>query len=590
MMKWLCLCVAVSCLFGSQSFGQDNAAQRKADSLRHQIDSLQLPGKKKIDSLKQVGKSVSTLGASTQQKVKHTLDSLNPNRKVAGYQNRIDSTQRALSGRLTSVQNRLKARSDSLRSLNLPTEKVDAQIAQLQSNIDSLKLPIPSVNVKQAEERLQKLNTSVAGRVEKLEQGVGIHTKKLPTELQSKVGSVSSITNSVTQQLPANPLSGVNLPSGNGMPGNLNANLPGVTAPSLPGASLPTGGGLPSANGIGTLPGINSPASATNVPAIPSANGLNTASGLPSANMPAVDLREATEISKQAGELGQIPGEANQYKEQLNQLKEGEIDSAMVKKWMEENASRLKETKMLREQQQAIEKYKQMSERYRDPVAMKKELQKNAKELAFDKVAASQATVNEAVANMNKLKKAQGDVKTIDTQAKQKRVNPMHGKPFKERLLPAVSLQMQNGTNFLLDVNPSIGYHLTGRWTAGVGWNERIACNFSKGRYFISEERVYGIRSYLQFRLLGQLTLRGEVETMNSPVRQLNLPLDNGNRKWVWSYVAGIKQEFRISKHINGNAQVLYNLYDPKRESPYADRLLIRVGFEFPFQPKKTNK
>lgn len=92
MMKWLCLCVAFSCLFGSQSFGQDNAAQRKADSLRHQIDSLQLPGKKKIDSLKQVGKSVSTLGASTQQKVKHTLDSLNPNRKVAGYQNRIDST------------------------------------------------------------------------------------------------------------------------------------------------------------------------------------------------------------------------------------------------------------------------------------------------------------------------------------------------------------------------------------------------------------------------------------------------------------------------------------------------------------------
>jgi hypothetical protein len=587
MMKWLCLCVAVSCLFGSQSFGQDNTAQRKADSLRHQIDALQLPGKEKIDSLKQVGKSFSTLGASTQQKVNHKLDSLNPNQKLTNYQTRIDSTQRALSGRLTNVQNRLKAKSDSLRTLNLPTEKVDTQIAQLQTNIDSLKLPIPSVNAKQAEERLQKLNTSVVGRVEKLEQGVGIHVKKLPTELQSKIGNVSSITNSVTQQLPVNPLPGVNLPSGNGLPGNLNTNLPGVTAPSLPGASLPTGGGLPAANGATSFPGINTPSNPS-ISGIPSANGLNTGS-VPSANLPTANLSEVTDISQQAGELAKLPGEANQYSDQIQQLKDGELDSAVVKKWMEENASRMKETKMLKEQQQAIDKYKQMSARYRDPVAMKKELQKNAKELAFDKVAASQTTVNEAVTNLNQLKKTSADLKTIDTRMKEKRTNPMRGKPFRERLLPAVSLQMQNGTNFLLDVNPSIGYHLTGRWAAGFGWNERIACNFSRGRYFISEERVYGVRSYLQFRLLGQLTLRGEVETMNTPVRQLNLPLDNRNRKWVWSYVAGIKQEFRISKHINGNAQVLYNLYDPRRESPYADRLLIRVGFEFPFH-KKANK
>ncbi|MBI3221283.1 MAG: hypothetical protein HYZ44_17365 [Bacteroidetes bacterium] len=584
MNRWW-VCVIFSCIFWSFSFGQDTSAQRKADSLRQQIDSLQLPGKKKIDSLKQLRKSVSSVGASAQQKVNHALDSLHPNQKLTNYQTRIDSTQRALTGRLTNVQNRLKAKSDSLKSLKLPTEKVDAQITQLQTNIDSLKLPIPSVNVKQAEERLQKLNNSVTSRVAKLEQGVGIQTKKLPTELQSKVGNVSSITNSVTQQLPANPLSGVSVPAG-GLPGSLNTNAPGITTPSIPGASLPTGGGLPSANGVGALPGINAPSSSS-MPSIPSANGLNTGS-MPSTNLPTANLNEVTDISKQAGDLAKLPGEASQYGEQLNQLKDGEVDSAMVKKWMEENASRLKETKMLREQQQAIEKYKQMSERYRDPVAMKKELQKNAKELAFDKVAASQATVNEAVANMNKMKKAAGDVKTIDTQVKQKRVNPMHGKPFKERLLPGVSLQMQNGTNFLLDVNPYIGYHLSGRWTAGLGWNERIACNFSKGRYFISEERVYGVRSFLQFRLLGQLTLRGEIETMNSPVRQLNLPLDNGNRKWVWSYVAGIKQEFRISKHINGNAQVLYNLYDPKRESPYADRLIVRLGFEFPVSKKKT--
>ncbi len=73
---------------------------------------------------------------------------------------------------------------------------------------------------------------------------------------------------------------------------------------------------------------------------------------------------------------------------------------------------------------------------------------------------------------------------------------------------------------------------------------------------------------------------------MNTPIRQPNLLLDNNNRKWVPSYVMGIKQDFRISKKVNANAQVLYNLYDPKRESPYADRLLIRIGFEYPMWKK----
>ncbi len=357
------------------------------------------------------------------------------------------------------------------------------------------------MNVKQAEERLQKLSTSFSSRVEKLEQGVGIQAKKLPTELQSKLGNVSSIANSVTQQLPANPLSGVALPSGNGLPGNLNSNLPGVTTPSLQGASLPTGGGLPSVNGVTSIPSISTPANSLNTSGVPYVNGLNTSSALPSANLPTTNLNEATDLSKQTGELGKLSDEANQYSDQLKQLKDGELDTAFVKKWTKENAARLKETKMLREQQQAIDKYKQMSARYRDPVAMKKELEKNAKELAFDKLAASQATVNEAESNMNKAKKLNGDAKIIDTNKKQKRINPMQGKPLLDRLLPGVSLQIQSGTNFLLDVNPYVGYHLNGRWTIGLGWNERMAFNFSKSRYFIEEEHIYGVRSFFSISM-----------------------------------------------------------------------------------------
>ncbi len=579
-MKGWCVGMILLCFSGSIGFGQDHAAQRKADSLSQQIDSLQWPAKKKVDSLQQLSNHAATIGTSAQHKVQDAVDSLNPNKKLANYQTRIDSAQNALKSRLTAVQSRLKSKSDSLRSQNLPTDKVDAQMAKLQSHIDSLKFPSPSVNLQQAEERLHKLNSAAVSKVEKWEQGVGIYVKKIPGDLPAKLAPVSSLTNSVAQQLPSGALPTIG--SGFAPP----TSLPGVGTPSLPGSSLPSMSGQS---------GINSPANPMNVPGLPSTAGFATSSGVPATGLPTSNLDALNDVSKSTNELSQLSAETNQYSEQMNQFNPGEIDSAVVKKWMEQNAEKLKETasnlpatQKLREQQQAIENYKQMTAHYRDPEAMRKELERNAKELAFDKVEAAQTSVNEAVADLNKVKMKYEDVKTIGTGQKPKRINPMRGKPLVERLLPGVNFQLQSGNNFLMDINPYVGYHLSGRWTAGLGWNERISFNFTKGKYFINEDHVYGVRSFFQYRLRAQLSLRGEVEVMNTPIRQPNLPLDNGNRKWVWSYLVGIKQEFRISKKINGSAQVLYNVYDPKRESPYADRLLIRFGLEFPQVKRKA--
>lgn len=78
---------------------------------------------------------------------------------------------------------------------------------------------------------------------------------------------------------------------------------------------------------------------------------------------------------------------------------------------------------------------------------------------------------------------------------------------------------------------------------------------------------------------------------MNTFVKpSLLQPMDQTRRDWVWSYFVGINQDFKISKKLNGNAQLLYNVYDPKRESPYSDRISVRFGFEFPYKkPKKSD-
>jgi hypothetical protein len=155
----------------------------------------------------------------------------------------------------------------------------------------------------------------------------------------------------------------------------------------------------------------------------------------------------------------------------------------------------------------------------------------------------------------------------------------MHGKPLIERLVPGLSLQVQKRNDWWFDFNPYVGYRFTGKITAGLGWNQRIAYDFNSGM-FNKEAMVYGPRWYGEYRLKKGFVPRIELEYLNTPVRT---PPDftYDYREWVWSAMAGLKKEYRISKSLRGNAHVLYNLFDPHYKSPYTDRLNVRMGIEY---------
>ena len=86
------------------------------------------------------------------------------------------------------------------------------------------------------------------------------------------------------------------------------------------------------------------------------------------------------------------------------------------------------------------------------------------------------------------------------------------------------------------------------------------------------------------------IALRGEVESMNTfvpPLITSNTAADPNNRQWVWGMFGGIKKEYQLSKTIRGNIQMMYNFHDRfYKTSPYADRLNVRMGFEFPMKKK----
>jgi hypothetical protein len=168
--------------------------------------------------------------------------------------------------------------------------------------------------------------------------------------------------------------------------------------------------------------------------------------------------------------------------------------------------------------------------------------------------------------------------------------NPISAKPFIERLVPGITFQSQRKNRGGLDFNPFLGYRISRRLTAGLGWNERFGFHF-RHHFGLSHRRgVYGPRSFVDFKVLKGFSLRGEIEKMNTfvpPLPGLNPPGDPGSREWVWGVFLGIKKDFRLTEGLRANIQVLYNLYDDVYyKSPYADRLNLRVGLEFPLKKR----
>ena len=168
--------------------------------------------------------------------------------------------------------------------------------------------------------------------------------------------------------------------------------------------------------------------------------------------------------------------------------------------------------------------------------------------------------------------------------------NPMKGKPFVERLVPGLYFQYQQKNFFLIDVNPYLGYKLSGRFTTGLGWNHRYAYD-KKTKQWNERSRIFGPRGYVDFKLGKGFIAHLEGESMNSfvPSTIWGNP-DTGHREWVRSFMTGLKKEYKIYKNLKGTALIQYNLFNRYYKAPYVDRLNSRIGFEYRLTKKARKK
>ncbi|HRE68679.1 MAG TPA: hypothetical protein PLM56_17480 [Cyclobacteriaceae bacterium] len=293
-----------------------------------------------------------------------------------------------------------------------------------------------------------------------------------------------------------------------------------------------------------------------------------------------------------SSDLSQLNGLGNNlgtYAEDVKEITQGNLNEIKsVDKLIENKVAGIEGMEQLQEGKALMEKAKPDSAALAN--IAKEVVQEQILNAAQDHFAGKEAVLQQAMDKMSKLKSKYSEVQSLADLPK-KLPNPLKGKPFIERLVPGITLQFQKSQYFLLDINPSLQYKIRPRLSAGAGWNERLP--FDGWRTTGTHERIYGPRAIVQFKWTKGISFTLQPETMNTTIPPLlasRMGYDPFDRRWITSIFAGIKKEFTVYKKLKGNSELLYNFRDKNGMSPYADKVNVRVGFEWQMKKRPKQK
>lgn len=290
-------------------------------------------------------------------------------------------------------------------------------------------------------------------------------------------------------------------------------------------------------------------------------------------------------IDNLTGNIKDLTGEAGKYGQDAQQLLNSNMDDlGNIEKAMEGKLLNMEGAEQLKEGTALFKQAEQF-----DSAALAEKANEMVKEVvvkaAKDHFEGKQEVLQKAMREMTKLKNKYEEVPSMADLPK-RLPKPLRGKPFSERIMPAITFQVLKTDYFLLDINPMVMYRIRPGISMGAGWNQRLPID---GWSMMKMETVYGPRAALEIRWKKGILFRLLPEIMNTTIPTMiaqSKGVDAAYREWVGSMFVGIKKDYTIYKHIKGNTEVLYNLYDPDGLSPYGDRLSLRFGFDFPLKKK----
>lgn len=461
-----------------------------------------------------------------------------------------DTLKSVIDHKLDSIEGSFTKQVDSLKhSYGQTKSKIENMKGGYQQKIDSLNnLKLPTGNyshkVDSLNNKLAQVQQKAAAKIDSLKGRVTAKLKSLnlPPQAGERISKLTSSVDKISL-----PSIDADINSKIGLD-NINTSVPGLPAVGINTDGLPSAGNLSSTNtGLPSLPGTNIQG----------------------------NMNQLNQVTEKAGVIRQ-------------QVQEG-VSVEQAGQAIEDKASQLDQVKAIQAQTVPGQPGALPLGVPANSDQAKEQLAALAKKEAVNHFSGKEAALMSAMDKLSTYKKKYNSVSSIKD-LPDKRPNPLKEKPFIERLVPGITLQFQSFRYFMLDVNVSAGYRFTERITAGLGWNQRWAYS-TDSKEFSPAVRIYGVRSYGEFNIKKGFSVRADVECMNTFVRQtITGAPETGHREWVWSAFTGVKQEYRISKNLKGNAQAMYNLFDPHHKSPYTDRLNVRIGLELVLKKKKKDK
>jgi hypothetical protein len=315
---------------------------------------------------------------------------------------------------------------------------------------------------------------------------------------------------------------------------------------------------------------------------LPDVNGLPDISGLNDLGK----ISGLSQIETPLGDAGQVAEQLKGVSEDVKNIAQGNLeDVTHIPDAIEQQAENLDAVRELQKQSGIVDEYKDQLQNLNDPEALKKQALEMAKKEAINHFAGKEEQLKAAMDKISKYKQKYSSVSSLKDLPKRP-PNAMKGKPLIERIVPGVYFQFQHKNAYLLDINPYVGYKLSGRFFTGLGWNQRFAYD-KKQNGFIPEYRIFGPRTFVDFRLGKGFIAHAEAELMNTfvPTSIKVLP-EIGSREWIWSFQMGMKKQYKIYKNLNGTVLLQYNFINQYFKTPYVDRLNSRIGFEYNLKKK----
>jgi hypothetical protein len=255
-------------------------------------------------------------------------------------------------------------------------------------------------------------------------------------------------------------------------------------------------------------------------------------------------------------------------------------------KTLEKKVGQLDEVKGLQKEVGGFDQFSGLTDEDKAKQMLQQQMKDQIMTEAKNHFAGQEKALQLAMDKMTKLKSKYTELRSLNDSLKQS-PNSLKGKPFIERIIPGITLQIQKNALWEIDYNPWIAYRLNKRYSVGAGWNERFGIS-KKWFSATTTNRIYGPRVFMELAIKKGFSLRTEIEKMNSQIPSATTltNIDAQGRAWVWSWFVGIKKQYTFVKSVKGNFQFLYNLYDDHYSSPYAQRYNVRFGFEFPMKKK----